>query len=454
MYALTGVLLVALAAGTPEAGRYKIVRDTSSSQRQLWGLFCGKDDAEKKGATGKHVTLRVDGEEWKAAGAGRKFGTATCEGRTNPTLKPVERKVNNGVITFKCRSQRVTRGTESTTHTVRVLDNGAIEFKTTGQNEFRKEGDLCRSSFTRTTVAVPAFEATKESEPPPEPVDPCEKPGAVAEVAVSPRVFDVKVGGKPVCLEVTSRDANECEVSGAGATFSVDPPEAGAIDDKGCFTPSDSIEEEEAIAIVVKVGGQEAAVSARIVPKALKRAKKTLKALAKTSRSKRAREILGEVTRGEIKLRPLESEPPELPPLPAPPFPWATVAGAGGAAALATILGLFLAIRRRRNRQEATELQAKPVVTPKKGGGLVCPQCKFEFAVGEASHCPFDGTALEELGRDARQTMFVPAAGGMVCPVCYTRYPTKSRFCGHDRAPLVPDFGQFEGKTPEGDGGA
>ena len=42
--------------------------------------------------------------------------------------------------------------------------------------------------------------------------------------------------------------------------------------------------------------------------------------------------------------------------------------------------------------------------------------------------------------------MFIPAAGGMICAVCYTRYPTKARFCGHDRAPLVPDMGQFADK--------
>jgi len=278
-------------------------------------------------------------------------------------------------------------------------------------------------------------------------VDPCATPGAVSALRVSPKVFDVKVGGAPVCLEVVAQDANQCAVANDGVTFAVDPPEAGTTTAAGCFTPSDDITEEEAIAIVVKLGGAEAAVSARIVPKALKRAKKTLKALAKTSRSERARKILGEVTRGDITLRPLETEPPELPPLPAPPFPWATVAGAGGAALFATLLGVFLALRRRRNREEATELQAQPVVTPKKGGGLVCPQCKFEFAVGEATTCPFDNTTLEALERDARQTMFVPAAGGMICPVCFTRYPTKARFCGHDRAPLLPDFGQFADET-------
>jgi hypothetical protein len=441
------MLAVALAAGTPEAGSYRVTRDTASAQRQVWGLFCGKSEDQKQTSVGKKLNLTVKGEEWTAKGAGRKFGTATCEG-TNPTLKAVDRKIEGGWIIFKCRSQRVTRGTESTEHRVRVNEDGTIEFRSKGQNEFRKDGDLCRSSFERTTVITPAFEKKEEAAPAP-PADPCASPGAAAKLVVSPRVFDVKVGGKAVCLDVNAQDANGCPVKAEGASFAVDPAEAGTITDKGCYTPADSITEEEAVGIVVKLGAVEAAVSARVVPKALERAKKTLKALAKTSRSKRAREILGEVTRGEITLRPLETDPPELAPLPAPPFPWATIAGAGGAAGLATILGVFLAIRRRRNREEATELQAKPVVTPKKGGGLVCPQCKFEFAIGDATHCPFDNTELEELGRDARQTMFIPAAGGMVCPVCYTRYPTKSRFCGHDRAPLVPDMGQFEGKEPK-----
>jgi len=129
-----GVVLASLvfAAATPEPGQYKIVRDTAQSQKKLWGLFCGKADEKAASTVGKKLNLTVKGEEWKAVGGGRKFGTATCEGMTNPTLKPVDRSVQGGWITFRCRSTRVTRGTETTSHRVRLHDDGSVEFRTTG----------------------------------------------------------------------------------------------------------------------------------------------------------------------------------------------------------------------------------------------------------------------------------------------------------------------------------
>lgn len=445
--ALVPLGAVLLLGAAPSPGTYKIVRDQATTQWKQRGLFCGEGIELRPPSHGKSVTVTVDGEEWRAKGSGRSFGTATCEG-TNGTLKPVSRVRDGDWIAFECRSQRVTKGTENTKHRVRVQADGSLEFHSEGVNEYRKDGDLCQSSFQRVTVAVPV-DVAAAAVPAEAPQDPCESPGAPSKLVLSPRVFDVKVGGKPVCLKVLVEDANGCALPGEGVRFSVDPPELGAVSDEGCFSPSSDIREEEAVGVVAKLGAVEAAVSARVVPAAEKRAKKTLAALAKTTRSTRAREVLGEVTRGEITLRPLETEPPELPPLEGDEFPVLPLAGAGGAALLATAAGVVLARRRRRNRVEATELQAAPVVTPKKGGGLVCPKCAFEFGVGEATHCPFDAELLKPLERDARQTMFIPTAGGMVCPVCFTRYPTKARFCGHDRAPLVPDFGQLDGKEPK-----
>lgn len=446
---LAPVVVALLTGAAPSPGTYQIVRDQASNQWKQRGLFCGEGVQVDATSNGKLVTVTVDGEEWRAKGSGRSFGTATCEG-TNGSLTPVSRVQQGDWIVFECRSQRVTKGTENTKHRVRVTDNGALELESEGLNEYRKDGDLCQSSWERVTTAVPVDVESAEGAvlAPAEPKDPCARPGAASKLVLSPRVFDVKVGGEPVCVKVRAEDANGCPLPSAKVVFSVDPPELGSVSDEGCFEPSSDIKEEEAVGVVAKLGALEAAVSARVVPAAEKRATKTLAALAKTTRSRRAREVLGEVTRGEITLRPLESAPPELPPLEGEPFPLLPVAGAGGAALLATLAGVLLALRRRRNRVQATELQAAPVVTPKKGGGLVCPKCSFEFGVGEATHCPFDGERLQALDRDARQTMFIPAAGGMVCPVCFTRYPTKARFCGHDRAPLLPDFGQFEGKEP------
>lgn len=446
--ALSACAALLLLGAAPAPGTYRVVRDQASTQWKQRGLFCGEGIDVRAASLGKTLTVTVDGEEWRAKGSGRAFGTATCEG-TNGSLRPVSRVREGEWVVFECRSQRVTKGTENTKHRVRVTESGALELHSEGLNEYRKDGDLCQSSWERVTIAVPVDVEAAAAAVAAEPVDPCATPGAPAKLTLSPRVFDVKVGGEPVCVSLTAVDDKGCAVSSEGATFSVDPPDLGSVTAQGCFTPAKTIREEQAVGVVAKLGALEAAVSARVVPAAEKRATKTLAALAKTTRSKRAREVLGEVTRGEITLRPLESEPPELPPLEGDPFPVLPVAGASGAAVLATLAGVVLALRRRRRRVEATELQAAPVVTPKKGGGLVCPKCAFEFALGEATHCPFDGEMLKPLDRDARQTMFIPTAGGMVCPACFTRYPTKARFCGHDRAPLVPDFGQFEGKEPK-----
>ncbi len=338
----------------------------------------------------------------------------------------------------------MTQGTEQATQTVSGTKAGRLQMKTTAERYFRKNGDDCRMKMQRTTVASFVGQKQAAEEKPPVVKDVCASPGAAASLAVSPKIFDVKAGGKARCLEVTAKDANGCQVPTTGVTFAMDPPDRGGVSAKGCVKAKKALSETEAVAIVVKLGAIESAATARLIPKAIERPTKTYKALAKTSRSAKARQMLGEVTAGEIVLRPLETDPPPLEAIEDEGFPFLPVAGAGFAALLASLLGVFLAVRRKKNTVVATELEAKPVVTPKKGGGLQCPQCKFEFAVGEATHCPFDSTELIALDLVGSRVAALPTAGGMVCPVCHTKYPTKARFCGHDRSPLLPDFGQFD----------
>jgi|GEM_PF-1609408 len=435
-----------MATVTPQAGDYRVIDDRIQEEKEVWGLFCSSKRDKK--TPGAKLTLDVDGAEWKATGSGRKFGTRTCEGQ-NPSLAVVHRERRGKGVFLKCQSRRVTRGTERTEHHVEVLSDTRVRVKSVAERYFKKQGEDCRLRVTRITVAslIPKKAETTPNKPD-ETVeeakakDPCAAPGPVAKLNLSPKVFDAKVGAAPTCLEVLAFDSNSCAVQ-VKPSFSLDPSDVGKVDAKGCFSASKKVKEEEAAAIVVKAGGLEAAASVRIIPKAKKRAQKSYQALAKTTRSKRAREVLGSVTRGEIVLRPLETDPPPLEDLEDEGPPWLLLGLAVALSLMALLLAVVFAVVRKKQQVAPTDLQAKPVVTPKKGGGLVCPKCKFEFAVGEASHCPFDNTELEELGRDARQTMFVPAAGGMICPTCKTKYPTKARFCGHDRSPLIPDFGQF-----------
>jgi hypothetical protein len=120
------------------------------------------------------------------------------------------------------------------------------------------------------------------------------------------------------------------------------------------------------------------------------------------------------------------------------------VFAAAVAASIAAALLIVYALRRQRMLRRTLKLRerlvARPVaILPEKGQGVVCPKCQFEFESG--AFCPFDREPLVPLERDARNTLFIPAVGGMVCPTCGARYPTKARFCGKDRSPLIPDLG-------------
>ncbi len=429
-------LALTLVAAPPAEGRYRVVQDDIHIEKEVWSLYCDTQKTAVSSTKGAILDVGVDGPEWWATGSGRRFGTGTCEGR-NKTLAATKRSVSKkGTVTLTCRSQRVTLGTEESTQTVSST-NGRLTMKTRARLHFKDRGDDCISTLTRKTVAVPV---AAKKDPAPVVVDVCQVPGDVARIAVQPKVATVKVGGKPVCFDVELFDENKCTATGR-VLFVVDPPSEGRIDDKGCFSPSSQIQAEEVVAVVAKVGDVQGAATARILPPTMDAPKKTLKRLAKESKSERAKAVIQEVTRGALSITPLTSAPPELPPLPGYKTErrlalWISLSGA-----LVLLVAAVLLFRR---RSRATKLAAEPVKTPERGAGLQCPQCKFQFAAGEATVCPFDGSKLEPYGREVRQTMYVPTSGGMVCPRCQSKFPTKARFCGHDGAPLLPDLGQFD----------
>jgi len=67
-----------------------------------------------------------------------------------------------------------------------------------------------------------------------------------------------------------------------------------------------------------------------------------------------------------------------------------------------------------------------------------CPKCGFEYA--DPGKCIHDGVALVSKDGMSRKTMFIPQFGGMKCPTCGQKYPSRAKFCGNDRSPLVPDL--------------
>jgi len=447
----TLVALVVLVGAPPKEGIYRVAVDTIDVTRQQWSIYC--DDAyEKKNQTprktvGHEVTVTKEGDGFLAASDKRRFGTAACEGR-NGSLAPDGTKIESGVHVIECSSRRVVLGTERGVQQVSSTET-SVRFRADLVQSFKANGDDCVSKLSRASdltfvrplptpgdapVVEPAAAVVEEAV-----ADPCATPGALAKLVVEPALLTVTVGDRPACFTVRAVDERGCAVALPSLERRVDPESAGQVDGQGCFTPAET-SEEVGVGVIVASGSVDAIATVRIVPKEQGQAKKSIAALAKTSKSARVRELLAEVARGELVIRPL-SKDGEVVDGQGAETPWGKIGAAVGATVLGSVFLMIRERRRRRSAAQATELQAKPVAVPTKGGGLQCPTCKFEFAKGEATLCPFDGATLVELERDARQTMFIPVVGGMICPQCQTRYPTKARFCGHDGTPLLPDFG-------------
>jgi hypothetical protein len=449
---MLGSVIVALLLvnAPPREGIFKVTSDSIDVKRQQWSIYCD-DIYDKKNQTprstvGLEVEVSVDGAGFLVSGGSRRFGTEVCEGR-NGSLAPEGSRTEGDVRVIDCNSKRVVLGTERGVQQVSSTDT-SIRFRTDLVQTFKANGDDCISKLSRQSALVfvrakprPGEDASVSETPPvvAAPVDPCAVLGALHKLTVEPALHTATVGDRPACFRVAAFDDKGCALPAQTYAWSVDPAASGQVSAQGCFSPAPTTEE-QGVGVIVKVGSIDALATVRILPEGQGQSRKSIAALAKTSKSERVRELLAEVERGELVIRPLSKDGVVVESEGAP-MPWGTVAGALGAALFGSGALVFLQRRRRRNAPAATELQAAPVVVPTKGGGLQCPTCKFEFAKGEATLCPFDGAPLVELDRDARQTMFIPVVGGMICPQCSTRYPTKARFCGHDGTPLLPDFG-------------
>jgi hypothetical protein len=452
------IVALLLVHAPPKEGIWRVTSDKVDVTRQQWSIYCD-EIYEKKNQTprttsGLEVEVSVDGERFLVSGGSRRFGTEACEGR-NGSLEPEGTRQDGDVRVIDCNSKRVVLGTERGVQQVSSTDT-QIRFRSDLVQTFKANGDDCVSKLARqSALAFVRPKPVPGDAPPPvvdtpvaeaAPVDPCATPGALHKLTVEPALHTATVGDRPACFRVVALDDKGCVLETPALVWTVDPSSAGDVTAAGCFSPAPT-SEEQGVGVIVKAGEKDALATVRILPEGQGQSKKSIAALAKTSKSERVRELLAEVARGELVIRPLSTDGVVVEGE-ASPMPWATVAGALGAALFGSGALLYVQRRRRRNAPPATELQATPVAVPTKGGGLQCPTCKFEFAKGEASLCPFDGATLVELERDARQTMFIPVVGGMICPQCSTRYPTKARFCGHDGTPLLPDFGGGPPRDP------
>lgn len=260
------VLTLAMSAATPQAGTYRVARDEAAIEQTEWGLFCGKAPAVARTPVGTQLQVQVSGTHWLATGAGRRFGSAQCEG-TQSNLTEFHRGSEAGWSVFECRSP-VTRGTEQSIHRYQTSEAGRIEFRTRGQNEFRKEGDLCRYTFQRITVLERVLdEATADT-----PRDAktsaasCAQLGAPAKLAFAAPPSEISARKKRVCLTLEARDSDGCvlPLKRARVKYAVTPPTAGKVDKRGCFRPSRRLAAGTEFAVEASVWGLKASTTMRV----------------------------------------------------------------------------------------------------------------------------------------------------------------------------------------------
>lgn len=420
------VVLFALALPSHASDTVHITTDRVSVQKQVWGLFCGEG---KKPTTrrGKAIQATLTPQSWRVPLLS--LGAQQCQGLTGPLQVKSSGKSGASWRTT-CASAKVTQGTETVTTTFTPTADGArIRWESAWY--FRKEGDDCKQRTVRTVTLSRTAQPAQTA---------CKRPGPPKRLTLSPKLRDVKAG-QTACLKAKLVDAEGCTVpfaAGLPPAFSVEPASAARVDAGGCVAVGAAVPE-SLLGVVVRAAGFEAEAALRVVPRGQKRAKKRWRNLAGASRNKRVRRLVAAVAPGDVEITPLSREEKVHTTVETTArWPWAVFA-----AVLLVGLAAGVLMWRRRRAPSEPPLEAAPVQTPDAGHALVCPVCALQFKRGEHTTCPHDGVPLLPLGQDARQTMFVPAIGGMVCPVCHQKYPTKARFCGHDAAPLVPDAGQY-----------
>ena len=297
----------------------------------------------------------------------------------------------------------------------------------------------------------------------------CSRAGPAKKVSLQPQTTDLAAGAK-LCFKVQAVDVEGCPTTSPNLHFSLQPAGLASVDDHACVQINAKIEKPAALALQAKSLGFVANALIRVTPKEIATGKEQqteampdLKTLVQQSGNAKLRQaaksLVGDIRVGEVALRqasaPLQHHSKSKIVIDSKTYIFAFVAMIAG---LVVLIVLLLRGRKKalHNAQEAEDKalvkyqEAKaekkkmgpiaPMATrvelPQQGTGLVCPKCHFEFE--EGTFCPFDQTKLEPLEREARHTLFIPISGGMVCPVCKTHYPSKARFCGIDRSPLIP----------------
>lgn len=199
---------LAAAPALPAAGRYKVLHDSFEVSKVKWEFRCGKLPTPEPSPKGTIVEIKHygGGKEWWVKGAGRRIGSNSCEGE-NQSLKVVSREANRNEWQVACKSQRVTRGTEETTHTASVLGNQRVQLVWSATRTVFVRRSQCVSRVDRKTVLVPVFDATPE--PPPTALaapaaSTAPAPGGKPDPKVPPAKAGSPAGGVPAAPAATT----------------------------------------------------------------------------------------------------------------------------------------------------------------------------------------------------------------------------------------------------------
>lgn len=484
----------------PQAGRWRVDRVKQDLRAQPWGPSCGaKPKGHDWKVSADEFDLLLQGREFVLKSKRRQLASKGCEGHGHK-LTLVEHQAQGGQRNSECEwRDDEDQVLEKVSQRLQLVDDSHILLHSEGfwhkqpprkpeepllvggdeqvwysdgnqwkrgSKEDAQRAQRCIVHFVREEKIerIVAAEAA------------CHHSGPPKRLRLEPQTTDLTAGQR-LCFQPKAQDIDGCPASPPALTFSLQPPDLGQVDQQGCVSVAQDLAQPAALALQAKALGFEASALIRVSPKThaddstqKQQAVPDLKTLVTQSQNaqvkKVAKDLIGDIRVGEVALRSSQS-PSSTQPHGALAHPTASSTWWITSSVVVIIAVIFVfamwSLRRSRQLREASaraqqehdaavqnaetrrrekkaQGPAAPMATraalPQQGQGLVCPKCHFEFEDGK--FCPFDQTPLEPLERQARHTLFIPISGGMVCPVCNTRYPSKARFCGKDRSPLLP----------------
>jgi hypothetical protein len=450
-----------------------------------WGEACGPKPGGGAAPAGT-VTIKQSGGELVISGAGRTYSTAECWEQMPGLARASHSGGQRGWRTV-CRSSAGDARQATVVTTVSASD-GYITFDETGQYQFVIQGTNCTASVRRSRSfrliqregeAPPpaASSAPVASAPPAASAKPaqarCEKPGPAARLEVRPSRKLMRAG-EEFSFRALVSDATGCALPTAPAWRIVKNETHAQLLGPGKVKVADDAPETE-IAMTATVADRSVEVVVEVASR--ERYEALLKSRGFTQEGESTEAAETAIASGTVGTRSAVAR--EGVSVRRVTF----VAVLGGAALLLGVVGVVLALRSRRRRDERSQILApEPTISapppeaappPPAQANKVCPTCREEYPPN-AQFCARDGNRLlaVQQGRDSRgptggvcpvcgqgfdpgismcprhSEELVPAAvwaarqeaaaGVKICPVCGTQYPGDGRFCGSDGAALVP----------------